>query len=34
VREGEQARCRMKEHFEIRQCATRLANVYDQVLAA
>ena len=34
VSEGEQARLRMKEHFEIRQCATRLANVYDEVLAA
>jgi colanic acid/amylovoran biosynthesis glycosyltransferase len=34
VSEGEQARLRMQEHFEIRQCATRLANVYDEVLAA
>jgi colanic acid/amylovoran biosynthesis glycosyltransferase len=34
VSEGEQARRRMQEHFEIRQCATRLANVYDEVLAA
>jgi colanic acid/amylovoran biosynthesis glycosyltransferase len=33
VTEGEQLRRRMREHFEIRQCATRLADVYDEVLA-
>jgi glycosyltransferase involved in cell wall biosynthesis len=33
VSEGELLRRRMRDHFEIRQCAARLANVYDEVLA-
>jgi colanic acid/amylovoran biosynthesis glycosyltransferase len=31
--EGELLRRRMREHFEIRQCSARLANIYDEVLA-
>jgi colanic acid/amylovoran biosynthesis glycosyltransferase len=34
VSEGELVHRRMQDHFEIRQCATRLANIYDEVLAA
>jgi colanic acid/amylovoran biosynthesis glycosyltransferase len=33
VAEGEQLRRRMRAHFEIRHCAARLADVYDEVLA-
>jgi colanic acid/amylovoran biosynthesis glycosyltransferase len=32
VSEGELLHRRMQDHFEIRQCATRLANIYDEVL--
>lgn len=31
--EGEQVRRRMRDHFDIRRCAARLASVYDEVLA-
>lgn len=33
IAEGELLRRRMRDHFEIRQCAAQLANIYDEVLA-
>jgi colanic acid/amylovoran biosynthesis glycosyltransferase len=32
IAEGELLRRRMRDHFEIRQCAAQLANIYDEVL--
>jgi len=32
VTEGALVRRRMREHFDIRQCAERLAQVYDEIL--